>query len=412
MSTPPPVADRWLVVVEEAFVPADAGGRVESLNLLRAAAAAGIELTVVIPGVLDAPAQAAHRAALPATAVLHFVPRQEGKRALLSRDPYVFASRPVPPDLAPRLLEQHRRSPWQAVVAVSFRSAPTALTLARALDLPVLVRSYNIESDYFDALARSSSPPRSLLYRWEAAKLRRAERRLHQDPAIAAFAEIGEKDAEIRRRQTNRPVLFTPPFVGERTVVDRPAADRDPGTRERVVLFLGSLDFANNIEGIRWFAQRVWPSVRDATGGTDAPARFQVAGRRASAALVAELRAAGAEVLVDVPDVAPVLAGADVFINPVLAGAGVNIKMVEAMAASLPVVSTSVGARGLPWRDGEHLLIGDEADDFAAAVTTLLRDPAQRDRLAGAGRAFIAEELDGRRQIDRLRAALGGATAR
>lgn len=400
--------DRWLVVVEEAFVPADAGGRVESLNLLRAAAAAGVHLTVVIPGVLEPSDQDAHRAALPADAVTHFVPRREGPRAVLSRQPYVFASRPVPDELVTRLTADHRREPWNAVVAVSFRSAPTAVVLARALRLPVLVRSYNIESDYFDALAQSTSLPQSVLYRWEAAKLRRAERRLHVDESIVAFAEIGEKDAEARRRQSGRPVLFVPPFVGERPVVDRPEGAGQDGD-DPVVLFLGSLDFANNIEGIRWFAQRVWPTVRDATGGR---ARFQVAGRRASPALVQELEAAGAQVMVDVPQVAPVLAAADVFVNPVLAGAGVNIKMVEAMAASLPVVSTSVGARGLPWRDGEHLLIADDAGDFASAVTTLLQDRDHRDRLSRAGREFIGHELNGRRHIDRLRAALAGSSVR
>lgn len=402
---------RWLVVVEEAFVPADAGGRVESLNLLRAAAAAGIELTVVVPGVLEPGDQQAHRAALPPGTVLHFVPRREGAAALLSRQPYVFASRPVPSALVVRMADDHDRAPWDAVVAVSFRSAPTALVLARALRLPVLVRSYNIESDYFDALARSSSPPRSLMYRLEAMKLRRAERRLHADPTILAFAEIGEKDAEARRRQTVRPVLFVPPFVGDRPLVARASIDRDAEGREPVLLFLGSLDFANNVEGIRWFAQRVWPTVRASTTRHGCPARFQVAGRRASPALVEELEAVGAEVMVDVPDVAPVLAGADVFINPVLAGAGVNIKMVEAMAASLPVVSTSVGARGLPWRDGEHLLIADEEAAFAAAVSGLLMDPAGRDHLARAGRRFISEELDGGRQIDRMRAALDAAVA-
>lgn len=412
MSPSAGIPARWLVVVEEAFVPADAGGRVESLNLLRAAAAAGVELTVVVPGVLDRPAQDAHRAALPAGTALHFVPRREGAAALLSPQPYVFASRPVPAALVGQLAADHDRTPWDAVVAVSFRSAPTALALARALRLPMLVRSYNIESDYFDALARSSSLPRSLMYRLEAAKLRRAERRLHADPTIVAFAEIGEKDAEARRRHTGRTVLFVPPFVGDRPIVGRPPVDTSTPGSEPVLLFLGSLDFANNIEGIRWFAQRVWPGVRDRTTRAGAPARFRVAGRRASPALVEELEAAGAEVLVDVPDVAPVLAGADVFLNPVLAGAGVNIKMVEAMAASLPVVSTSVGARGLPWRDGEHLLIADEEQAFAAAVSGLLADRASRDRLARAGRRFISEELDGGRQIDRLRAALAADTAR
>jgi glycosyltransferase involved in cell wall biosynthesis len=98
-------------------------------------------------------------------------------------------------------------------------------------------------------------------------------------------------------------------------------------------------------------------------------------------------------VMGDVPDVRPHLADAAVVMVPLRVGGGTRIKILEALAAARPVVSTTVGAEGLGLRDGEHLLIADQPEAFARAVARLLGDASLRRGLAEAGRRVVVERF-------------------
>lgn len=391
MSTAEHPAPRWLAIAEEAFVPADSGGRVESLNLLRAATAAGIALHVLVPGI-GPDELPAHRAALPG-AVVEAVSRRTGPLSHLRLTPYLFASRPMPAGLADRM----RPEGFTAVLAVSFRTAHLAVALAEALDVPAVVRPHNVESAYFAQLADGLGFPRNLPHRAEAWKLRRAEAAVHASPRVALFAEIAEEEVAARSALTRTPVVHVPPFLPPLAA----AAPAERATSGDTVLFLGALDNGNNADAARWLAAELGPALRAVRPATD----LHVVGRRAPEALRRELAAAGVRATYDAPEVGSHLAAADVFVNPVRHGAGVNIKMVEAMAAGLPVVTTPVGARGLHWRDGEHLVVAEGVTGFRDAVAGLLDDPARRSALAKAGRAFV-EGLDGVGRLRRLAADL------
>jgi len=86
-----------------------------------------------------------------------------------------------------------------------------------------------------------------------------------------------------------------------------------------------------------------------------------------------------------VDDAIPHLSAAKVAVVPLLSGSGTRLKIIEAWAASTAVVSTSVGAEGLPARHGDNILLADSPESFAAAVTLLLESPKQRQRIGRAG---------------------------
>jgi glycosyltransferase involved in cell wall biosynthesis len=105
-------------------------------------------------------------------------------------------------------------------------------------------------------------------------------------------------------------------------------------------------------------------------------------------------RAGNLEMLGLVEDVREPLARYAVFICPILSGSGVRVKLLEAFAAGIPVVSTTIGAEGLARRDGEFCALADRPEDFAARVLELLENPAEAARMAERARAEVDAHWD------------------
>jgi sugar transferase (PEP-CTERM/EpsH1 system associated) len=139
------------------------------------------------------------------------------------------------------------------------------------------------------------------------------------------------------------------------------------------LLFTGSMDWMPNEDAVSHFAEAMLPRIAAA----QPQATFHIVGRNPTPPVLALAhRHAGINATGTVPDVRPYLERAQVFVVPLRIGGGTRLKIFEAMAMEKAIVTTSVGAEGLPVRDGEHLLIADTPTAFADAVIRLLRDPA------------------------------------
>ena len=162
---------------------------------------------------------------------------------------------------------------------------------------------------------------------------------------------------------------------------------RPNGTAEYAdkVVFVGSLDWLPNQDGLIFFVHRVWPQIRRARP----QAVFQIVGRNPPRNVRRLERVQGVEVVGTVPDVRPYLAGAAVVVVPLLVGGGTRIKIFEALAMAKALVSTSLGAEGLAVRHGEHLLLADSPADFAEAVLGLLNDAGYRSHLGQTARRLV-----------------------
>jgi glycosyltransferase involved in cell wall biosynthesis len=169
----------------------------------------------------------------------------------------------------------------------------------------------------------------------------------------------------------------------------------------RRILFLGSLDYRPNQDAVATLLDRVFPAVRAQVPD----ARLVLVGRRPPSDLAARAsRADGVELHADVPDVGPYLTGSGVLAVPLRIGGGSRLKILEAMAVGLPVISTRVGAEGLDARGGEHFTAADDPEAMADALVAVIRDPGPARAMAEKARALTWERYDWDVLADRLEA--------
>ncbi len=205
-------------------------------------------------------------------------------------------------------------------------------------------------------------------------------------PDTYCILVVSELDRErCLRARPGRTVLVVPNGVDSAAV--RPGPLRDSGPP--VILFTGDMGFAPNVDAALFLASRIIPEVRRLHPDTE----LRLAGRNPDPRLLA-LRGPGVTVTGEVPDMAPHLHAATVYVAPHSTGAGTRTKLLEAMAAGLPIVTTSLGIEGIAATPGREVQIADDSAATVTAVLRLLANPAERHRLGAAARRLVEERYD------------------
>ena len=185
--------------------------------------------------------------------------------------------------------------------------------------------------------------------------------------------------------------------VIENGVHELPAEQWQPhGSRD--LLYTGSLEYSANAEAIDYFVGRILPLLEREAGDVSLVVTGKVPNPLPESARHPRVRLTG---VLDSLSAAYLQSG--VFVVPVLSGTGTRVKILEAMAHGVPVVSTAKGAEGLPVNHDRHLLLADRPEDFAAAVLRLLNDRELALRLGAAGRDLVRERFTWELQGQELR---------
>jgi sugar transferase (PEP-CTERM/EpsH1 system associated) len=194
---------------------------------------------------------------------------------------------------------------------------------------------------------------------------------------------VSENDAGIFRRRYGAPSVSAVQTGVDTQFFDPTSfAKRLPAR----LVFTGSMDWMPNAEGITWFVESVWPRIR----AVRPDATFSIVGRNPPTAVRAlAAPGSGLDVTGTVPDVRPYLAEGSVFVVPLRIGGGTRLKIYEAMAMECPVVSTTVGAEGLPVVNGDHLRLADDAESFAAQCLDLLRNKDDASAMAARAAQYV-----------------------
>ena len=381
---------RRLAFVSTVFLlPADAGGKIRSGNVLRGMKGGAFEITLLMPAT---PEQQQRWAAELQAMCDHFVAWPAAKaRPRWARA--VDLMHPLPANVA-NDADVAARSCVARVLdeggfdVVVFDFVHAAVLMPPRPRAATVCFTHNVEAEIFERHAATAAGPlMRRVWRTQAAKMRRFEgEALRRFDSVIAVSERDARQFEQAYAVAHPQVIPTGvdlDFFAWRA--DHEGADAQALTPPRVV-FTGSMDWAANVDGVRFFVAEVWPLVL--AGRPDA--RFVVVGRHPPATLVREAAPWPSVSFTGfVDDVRDHVRGAQAFVIPLRVGGGTRIKAFEAMAMGCPVVATAIGIEGLGVLPGEHYLLADSAAELAAAVLRLIDEAALRRSLASAARALV-----------------------
>jgi len=255
------------------------------------------------------------------------------------------------------------------------------------------------------------NPLRRAIMAQEARAFRRYEAEMCR--AFDAVLTVTEEDREhllalfpadererLAQKFTVVPICVDPEQVS-------PVAHGDGGAP--TVLHMGTMFWPPNVHGVLWFAREVLPLIHEKVPD----ARFVVVGKNPPQEVQALAEDPRVEVTGYVADPMPYLEAAHAFVVPLHAGGGMRVKIVDAWLWGLPMVSTPIGAEGISCRDGEHLLLAEDAQAFAEATVRLLTDPELNGRLRANGRVWVETHYAWQtvyQQVDEVYDRLLGAT--
>ena len=367
--------------------PPDSGPKVKTYHVLRYLAERGHRVTLAS---FTRAAEVQHLDALrPLCEAAHAVPLRRSRladarayvRSVREGEPFLVARDDLPAmrELVARLTREQAFDIVHADQLTMGQFAIGARGPRRVFD------AHNAVWTIVARAARTAPAPLRPLLGREARLVKRHEGKLCREmDAVLAVSEADRlKLLEAGARADN--ITVVPIAIDTRRlarVTARPDAQD--------IVTMGTLYYPPNADGVRCFIREVFPRVRARV----ATATLTVIGPRPPRDIARMAHSGTISVTGYVPELVPYLERAAVVVVPVRAGSGMRVRILEALARGVAVVTTTRGAEGIDVRNEEHLLIADEPEAFAVAVARLLNDPALRRRLADNGRRLVEQKYD------------------
>ena len=263
------------------------------------------------------------------------------------------------------------------VVAVHARAAAHVPPRLKPRSLALLIDAYG---QSYQTYAGNLAAPVDAVYRMEQRRMEKFERAVVTD--FARTAVVSDLDQQYLQRLAGRPsavVRFTLPvdlaFFAE--------TRRRPLTENPVFAFVGRLGYVPNRDALRRLVSDVWPVLYTRWPN----ARLRVIGAGAGPALRRLLQRPGIELAANVADIRPHMEDVTALLVPMRLGGGIQTKILEAMAAGVPVISTSFGCRGIAARPDHEVLIAETPEDFRRQAERLVT--GDRAELAAAATTWV-----------------------
>lgn len=264
-----------------------------------------------------------------------------------------------------------------------FESFYTSPYLTAVTGVPTVLGNENIEYLVYQRFKEQKKPPIKWFLSFDVAKMKRFEQKmwLKADLNLA----VSDQDARVIRKVTGRQC----PVIANGVDYDFFQQFKIEKPKKFSLLFVGDFKYFTNQDAVKFLVEKIWPKIQ---------ARYpdiilKLVGRNPRQWIT---NLASSKIIIDtgVTDIRQAYASADIFLAPMRIASGTNIKILEALAAGCPVVTTKVGAEGIKVQDRQELLIADSADELAGRVIELIHKPAKRRALSQAGKKLIKEHYD------------------
>lgn len=254
----------------------------------------------------------------------------------------------------------------------------------------VVLRAHNVEHKIWRHVANGTRNPFKAWYVKHLSLTLGAYEREHCND-YDAIVSITPEDACFFKEAGCRKRIEAIPFAVNPEPLENVAVESD------TLFHIGSMDWIPNQEGIRWFLDKVWPIVHAQTPQV----KLYLAGRKMPQDLM-DLQVEGVQVVGEVSDAMYFIGSKQINVVPLLSGSGIRVKIIEAMSAGKTVISTTVGAAGINYTDGENILIADTPEQFARQVRRCVEDPDFCSRVGASAYALIANEYSQEKLTKRL----------
>lgn len=309
--------------------------------------------------------------------------------AMLCGESY-HVKRYVSEAFAAKLREILEKESFDIVHVESIFLTPYVPLIRKYSDAKIILRAHNVEHLIWRQVAQSCT---NSLKRWYLKHLSltlRAYELEHMNDYDGVVC-ITKNDAEVFRQAGCRKPVVSIPFGIDPGEV--PSVEVEPDS----LFHIGAMDWLPNQESIRWLLEEVWPVVH-----REVPqAKLYLAGRKMPARWM-EAKIEGVSVIGEVPDAMYFIGSKKINVVPLLSGSGIRVKIIEAMSIGKTVITTTVGAQGIDYTDGENILIADTPEQFARQIKRCLDDDAFCSRVGEAAAQLVADQYDRKKLAEEL----------
>jgi polysaccharide biosynthesis protein PslH len=296
--------------------------------------------------------------------------------------------------MAQKITEILRNDTFDIIQLETLQMATYLDVIRKHSKAAVVLRAHNIEHKIWQRVAENCANPFKRIYMNHLYKsLRRFEiSTLDKIDGIVAITPVDARNFDRLSHSTN--IISIPFGINLDTLPETPVQPEEPS-----LFHIGSMNWFPNEESIRWLINEVWPVVSQRLPDIE----LHLAGRYMPEWLK-NLSVPRIKVDGEVPDVWEYMQQFSIMVVPLFSGSGIRIKIVEGMAAGKAIVTTVIGAEGINYENGQHLLIAKDAKSFSDAIVRLCTDKALRQNLGKNARALIAKEHDNTKLMQKLTA--------